>query len=373
MPSSTTPDRAEAVYQYSDLTAARQVSLVSPAIRSGALATYDGALTPLAEHKVAGLVNRAAAIAVDSGSSALRLILHGLGIRPGDQVIVPEAGWVTVGGAAAILGADVVVAPVDTSLTPCWDQVEPLITDATKAVIICHLRGRPAPDIARISQHLTELGIHLVEDCAQGWGVDAAGRPAGSWGTATAFSTHSFKLVATGEGGFAAADDTELVSLMRALSGDTRHGTPTPAWRSKSRMGEAIAGLAVPQLDALPELVKSLRTLHKHAVAALDIDGITLVPDTNGIGNGAHVGMWTPAPGIARHLSASLHRAKFRSWWPGPGDLHTAAAWPVQAEHGEHNLTRYLDVQIPWLPDHQHAAFAEHLAATVRNALGERR
>ncbi|MGY5079337.1 DegT/DnrJ/EryC1/StrS family aminotransferase [Streptomyces nigrescens] len=363
--------RTTPIYQYSLLTAAPQHAIVGDGILTGEISTFDGKLLPSLEERVAELTGRATAPAVDSGSSALRLAMRGLGIGPAHEVIIPELGWVSIGAAADMLGATVRVAPATDTLTPTWEQIQPLIRPSTRAVVLVHLRGRPAPGTSEIAARLEDLGIPLIEDCAQAWGVDVEGRPAGGWGTLATYSTHTFKLIATGEGGLIVGDDPDTMALMRAIGGDTRQHTPHAVWRSKARMTELAAGLALPQLDHLPTLLTDLRSLQQHVLEALEgIHGINLVPDsTSPVGNGSLVGLRLPNTAAAGELSGALFHAGYRSWWPGPGDLHTAAAWPVQPEHTLTDPQRYLDIQIPWLPAPGRLAWANTLATCIEQSL----
>jgi dTDP-4-amino-4,6-dideoxygalactose transaminase len=361
------------LYQYSQLTADQQNVIVGGGILSGEIATFDGKHLPALEHRVAELTGRAQALAVDSGSSALRLAMRGLGVGPGHEVIIPELGWVSIGAAADMLGATVRVAPATDSLTPTWEQIQPLLTTATRAVVLVHLRGRPAPGTAEIAARLRERGIALIEDCAQAWGVDVEGRPAGGWGTLATFSTHTFKLIATGEGGLIVGDDLDTMALMRAIGGDTRQPTPHAVWRSKARMTELAGALALPQLDHLATLVADLRALQQPVLEALHgLPGVTLVPEgADPVGNGSLVGLRLSDPAAAERLAGSLFHEGYRSWWPGPGDLHTAAAWPVQPDRSLTDARRYLDVQIPWLPPANRASWAADLARHIETTLAD--
>jgi len=361
------------VYQYSTLTAAEQARLACDVISTGqpdALGT--GHLARL-ERAVAARIGRTAAVGVDSGSAALALAIRGLGIGPGHEVIIPEVGWVSIGTAVTDTAAAVRVAPVTQTLTPGWEQIEPLITPATAAVILAHLRGRAAPGTARIAAELSGRGIALIEDCAQAWGVTADGQPAGARGTAAAFSTQAYKVISTGEGGMLLADDPALIGLIRALAGDTRQRAEPALWRGKHRMTEVSAVLARPQLAHLDILTAALRRLQRRVVELLTASGnipsvLPALPDIPNC-NGSLVGLWLATPEQASQLSSAYYRAGLRSWWPGPGDLHTAAAWPAQPSQTVADVRRYLDLQIPWLPEDQHAGFAANIASVTADAL----
>jgi dTDP-4-amino-4,6-dideoxygalactose transaminase len=362
------------IYQYSALTAADQASLAASVIRVGTATPVGARYLPQLERTVAARIGRAAAVAVASGSSALELAIRGLNIGPGQEVIIPEVGWVSIGTAVANSGAAVRVAPVVATLTPGWEQIEPLINSATAAVVLAHLRGRPAPGISRISAELAVRGIPLIEDCAQAWEVFADGRPAGSWGTVAVFSTQAYKMIATGEGGLLLADDPEFLSMIRALAGDTRQPFPGAVWRGNHRMTELSAALAQPQLDHLSVLAETLRCLQRRTVAALaGLDRLSaVVPEQQDIPatNGSIVGLWLSAPEQARRLADAYHHAGMRSWWPGPGDLHTADAWPSQPDRHLTDVRCYLDLQIPWLPEERHPSFATAAAVVAADALG---
>ncbi|MFD0432114.1 aminotransferase class I/II-fold pyridoxal phosphate-dependent enzyme [Streptomyces zhihengii] len=194
---------------------------------SGQIATFNGELIPDLEARVAQLTGRAQALAVDSGSSALRMAMRGLEIRAGQEVIIPEIGWVSVGAAADMLGATVRVAPATESLTP-RGQRSPRSSARTPRPSSWSISEDAPPGTAEIAHHLTERGIPLIEDCAQAWGVDVEGRPAGGWGTLATFS--SMKLIATGEGGLVVGDDPAMMALMRAIA-------ETPGRRPRARSG----------------------------------------------------------------------------------------------------------------------------------------
>ncbi|WP_182883916.1 aminotransferase class I/II-fold pyridoxal phosphate-dependent enzyme [Microbispora sp. H10949] len=346
-------------YQYSRLTAEAQARLASEMIAAGRLGSIGGVYVPLLETAVAMRTGRAHAIAMSSATAALEVNLRALGIGAGSEVVVPALGWVSVGTAVTATGAAVRVASVGEYLTPSWDQVASVLSPATAAVIIAHLRGMAAAGIARIAAELRERGIPLIEDCAQAWGVPAAG----SHGTAAFFSTQAYKLIATGEGGIVVCDDPALTAGIRALSGDTRVRTPEPVWRGNTRMPEITAVLAIPQLERLDTLVEGLRAVQRPAAELLGKVGAVLPIEGS---NGSHVGVWCDTPDAAAALSARLDALGLRNWHPRSGDLHICDAWPVQGGSSP-DWGRYLDIQIPYLEGDDQRAFLDLL----RQALAE--
>ncbi|MCT9934938.1 aminotransferase class I/II-fold pyridoxal phosphate-dependent enzyme [Planotetraspora sp. A-T 1434] len=343
-------------YQYSRLTAEAQARLAEEVIASGRLGSIGGFYVPLLETAVAMRTGRAHAVAMASATAALEVTLRALGVGAGSEVVVPAFGWVSVGAAVTATGAAVHVAAVGQSLTPSWEQVADALSPATAAVVIAHLRGTPAAHIARITAELRERGVPLIEDCAQAWGVPAAG----SHGTAAFFSTQAYKLIATGEGGIVVCDDLILMAGIRALSGDTRVRTPEPVWRGNTRMPEIIAALAIPQLERLDALLEGLRALQRPAAELLGKMGAVLPIEG---GNGCHVGVWCDTPQSAATLSARLNALGLRNWHPTVGDLHICDAWPVQTSSPDWG--RYLDIQIPYLKGDARQAFLDLLQQAI--------
>jgi dTDP-4-amino-4,6-dideoxygalactose transaminase len=352
---------ARAVYRYSTITTQQQVERVDRVIRTGDLGIVGGTVVSRLEQRVAEVLPRRGALAVSSATAGLELAVRCLGIGPGDEVIVPELAWISVGAAIWATGATPVVAPVGESLTPSWDAVQPLLGPRTRAMILAHMRGMLAADLDQIAAGLSERGIALIEDCAQGWGVPGAG----SRGVAAVFSTQTYKLIATGEGGVVATDDRLLLGSMRALSGDSRAWTPKPAWRLNYRMSEVQAAMALPQVAVLDELVRGLRSLQGEMVAAVaSTSAVRLVlPGPELASNGSHVGLWFRDPRSAATTAAHLCRSGLVCYQPAaPGDLHVAASWPVAPRRSLVDLRSYADIAVPFLECHDRPAFVERLA-----------
>ena len=144
-----------------------------------------------------------------SGSAAVHLGLIACGIGPGDEVIVtPNTDQ---GSVLGILeeGAVPVFCDCAETLQPTAETVAARITRRTRAVVVVHLAGYPAP-VDKIVRLCRSRGIGVVEDCAQSWGARLRGKLVGSFGTAGAYSTNDFKHISTGDGGFVALRDAGL-------------------------------------------------------------------------------------------------------------------------------------------------------------------
>lgn len=359
--------RDAAVYQYSTLTAHAQNALVAKVLASGDLGMIGGHHVHDLERRVAERLSRSGAVATSSATTGIELLLRCLPTRSSqDRVVIPEVCWISVPTAVRRAGKAPVVAPVTSDLTPHWEQIEPLIGENTAAVILAHVRGRPAPDTRRIAEELAHRGVALIEDCAQAWQVTLDGPHVGTHGIAAVFSTQTYKLVATGEGGLILADDIDLLDRLRAIGGDTRLPLPNNAdGRGNDRMSELTAASALPQLDNLDWLTSTLHELQLQLIDVLEGSSVTrqVLPErvTARSSNGSLVGMWLPTADHARGLANRLFRLGVRHWWPGPGDSHLAENWRLTrpACHGLVDLRCYLDIQVPVLGEEHRAAYLE--------------
>ena len=141
------------------------------------------------------------ALAVSNGTAALQLALSALDIGPGDEVILPALTFAATASAVIHTGATPVFADVDAAT---WlmgpEQVRPVITDRTRAIIPVHLYGYPCPmpEILALAQ---ARNLRVIEDAAEAFGASVAGQIVGSFGDAGCFSFFGNKTITTGEGG----------------------------------------------------------------------------------------------------------------------------------------------------------------------------
>ncbi len=174
------------------------------------------------------------AVATSSCTTALHLALLGLGVGPGDEVIVPAFTWVATANAVLYVGATPVFCDVDpATFNLSAATVAPCVTPRTRAVIAVHLFGR-CVDVDALRTALPE-GVAVVEDAACAAGAALRGRPAGGLGAVAAFSFHPRKAITTGEGGMVTTDDADLAERVAILcnhgasvSEEARHRGPLP-------------------------------------------------------------------------------------------------------------------------------------------------
>ncbi|MFE6409521.1 DegT/DnrJ/EryC1/StrS family aminotransferase [Streptomyces sp. NPDC057837] len=193
-------------------------------------------------------------VACSSGTSALTLVLHALGIGPGDEVVVPAYGCAPLASTVAGLGATPVFADIDPwTMVADPDEVERAITGRTRAVMPAHMFSVMA-DMPRMREIARRYGVRLVEDSAVAQGGVLDGRPAGTWGEAGVFSFVQVKTFGTaGEGGAVVAMDPELGHTVRSLR---NHGQSErfvhPRIGYNSRFDEVLAAFQLHRLPGLP-------------------------------------------------------------------------------------------------------------------------
>lgn len=247
------------------------VEAVREVMRSKRLFRYGGVSgNPLERSRVhrlersfAATMDTEHALAVNSGTSALVCGLAGMGIGPGDEVIVPAYTWFSTASAVLAVGAVPVVAEVDESLTLDPDDARRRITPLTRALIPVHMRGAPAA-MDRLVELAREHELSLLEDAAQATGASFRERRLGSIGNAGAYSFHAAKLVAAGEGGMLVSRDPELhrrAAMYHDSAAVPHLGLAAGDWLPglNLRMSELHAAVAQVQLDRLDEMLADMR------------------------------------------------------------------------------------------------------------------
>ena len=186
------------------------------------------------------------AVAVSSGTAALHLALLALGIRPGDEVVVPAYTFPATANVVALVGARPVLVDVDPE-TMNVDPAKVELTPRTKAILAVHLFGRPA--------RLEELpDVTLIEDAAGALGAQRGGRACGSLGALGCLSFHPRKIVTTGEGGAVTTNDAELAENVRGLRHHGWRSDDMPAPGFNYRLSDILCAVGLPQLRRLAEL-----------------------------------------------------------------------------------------------------------------------
>jgi dTDP-4-amino-4,6-dideoxygalactose transaminase len=195
-------------------------------------------------------------VAVANGTVSLEVILRGLGIGRGDEVIIPPYTFIATASAVISVGAT----PVFVDIRPdtyCIDPllVEQAVTPRTRAVIPVHVGGRMA-DMTALMEVAARHSLHVVEDAAHAHGSEWKGQRAGSIGSAGSFSFQGSKNLNAGEGGFITTNDQGIYEQCwsvhhcgRAARGTAWYEHPLPG--TNARMTEWQAAILDAQMDRL--------------------------------------------------------------------------------------------------------------------------
>ncbi|CAN5256392.1 DegT/DnrJ/EryC1/StrS family aminotransferase [soil metagenome] len=230
------------------------------------------------------------ALAVSSGTAALRVALAALGISSGDEVITQSFTFVATVEAIIEARATPVCAEVDATLNMDPDDLRRRITPATRAVIVVHMLGTPAR-LEEISAICEEHGLVLIEDTAWGCGGSLGGRPLGTIGAIGTFSFDFAKTMTCGEGGMLLFRDEATYARAAAWHDHGHENNPTvPRWvdtRSSSgfnyRMMELQGAVGLAQLRKLTHVVEGQRANRDLLWAAIrDLPGIALRESPSG-------------------------------------------------------------------------------------------
>ena len=268
------------------------------------------------------------------GTAALVTALVGLGIGPGDEVIVPAYTFMATAAAVLLAGAIPVLAEIDETMTIDPGDFARKITPQTKAVIPVHIVGRAA-NMERILEIARVHGVKVVEDCCQMDGGSYRGRRVGTWGDAGAFSFNDFKILSCGEGG--ALVTNNRIIYERALvyhdSGANfrsyANELSEPVFLGPQlRASEIMGAILRVQLKRLEGILADLRHIRKTFEAELDgVSGLRFAPNNDLEGDCGVVAAFqfdtqdaakafAAAPGVGGWLPIYSDKHVYTNWTP---------------------------------------------------------
>ncbi|SCF25961.1 DegT/DnrJ/EryC1/StrS family aminotransferase [Micromonospora chokoriensis] len=261
-------------------------SYLVAALRSGWVAPVGPDLQAF-ERDVAERVGTGGAVAVNSGTAALHLALLGVGVGPGDAVIVPTLTFIATANAVRYIGAR----PIFVDCEPRTGNVDVDLVDEVVrrlrsrgervgAVVPVDMFGSCA-DYSRLTPVCADAGIPLVEDAAEALGARHRGRPAGSFGQVGALSFNGNKIMTTSGGGMLVSDDAALLARARHLATQAREPTPHYEHRETGynyRLSNLLAALGRAQLVRLDGMIARRRHLRdQYAKVFAPVPGVELV------------------------------------------------------------------------------------------------
>lgn len=286
-------------------------------------------------------------IAVSSGTAALTSALVGMGLGPGDEVIVPAYTFMATATSVLSVGAIPIPAEVDETLTLDPADVRRKITPRTRAIIPVHMVGLPC-NMAALMEIAREHNLLVLEDVAQAAGGSYHGQALGSIGHAGAFSFNYYKLISCGEGGALCTSDEKIYldALIFHDSGTVSRGqvVETPYFAGTNfRINEILSAILRVQEGRLDGILSALRAEKYYLMDELaGSNAFRFNPIHDPAGDCASVlGLLFEEAGQALGLVRRLTEAGLSAGRPIDLDRHVYTKWtPLLTGHGAHHPDR---------------------------------
>lgn len=269
------------------------------------------------------------------GTAAIVCGLAGMGIGPGDEVIVPAYTWLATATSVLTVGAIPVLAEIDETLGLAPEDFEKKISPQTKAVIPVHMCGRPA-NLEKIIKIAKKHKLKVLEDSCQMVGGSYKGRRTGSWGDAGAFSFNYFKIISSGgEGGALVTNNRKIFERAFIYHDSGSAFRPKASELSEPifvaqqyRADEVMGAIARIQAQRLDGIIADLRRVRKKLEGELSgVKGFKIAPSNDSEGDcGVCIVLQFENERECRKLSAKLPKSE---------DIY------VGIDHGKHVYTEW--------------------------------
>jgi perosamine synthetase len=219
-----------------------------------------GPRLPEFEEGLARMAGVAHGVAVNSGTSALHLIVRAMGLKEGDEVITTPFSFIASSNCLLFER----VKPVFVDIRPDTYNIDPVriagaITDRTKGILPVDAFGQPA-ELDVLEGIARQHGIQLIEDSCESLGSEWKGQRCGSWGAAGAFAFYPNKQITTGEGGCVVTQSADIADLCRSMRNQGRGATSE--WLEHERLGynyrisDVSCALGTSQLKRLDRIIE---------------------------------------------------------------------------------------------------------------------
>lgn len=267
-------DKAIKMQEYKALWGKEEIKNLDLVAACTALSMFSGNFVSSLEERLAALFPGYYALAANSGTAALHLALECIGIRPGDEVIVPAVSYAATALAPLYVGAKPVFADViDGCFTLDPKSCERILSSRTRAIIFVNLFGTTG-NISEIVDLCKRYDLKLVQDCAQSFGTQLSGRLVGGECDVACFSFFETKTISTGEGGavlFCNKDSLEKGRRLRHHGMDVSTGCRAVRLVGYNfKMSELQAAVTLAQLSKIGHLAQLRRDFARVVRSALE-------------------------------------------------------------------------------------------------------
>jgi len=233
------------------------------------------------EQAFADFMGLARGVAVNSGTSALHLLVRALGLGPGDEMVTTPFTFIASANCALFEGATPVFVDID---PVTWnmdvDRLEAALTDRTRLLLPVHIFGRPLP-MDRVMEVAGARNLPVVEDAAEAVGATCGQRLVGTFGRAAVFAFYPNKQMTTGEGGMIVTDDDHLADLCVSMRNQGRDAGA--GWLAHARLGynyrlsDINCALGLSQLGRLPGFIEArTRVAERYLEKLAGVDELVL-------------------------------------------------------------------------------------------------
>jgi len=270
--------------------AGNEIKYVLDAVETGWISS-SGKYIPEFEKAFAGYCGVKHGIAVTNGTVALHLALVALGIKSGDEVIIPDFTMIATAFAVAYTGAKPVFVDAEKET---WNidvtKIEEKITNKTKVILPVHIYGHPC-EMDEINALAKKYNLFVLEDAAEVHGAMYNGKKCGSFGDISAFSFFANKIATTGEGGMVLTNDDELAHRCRyfknlcfPLNGNRNYQHDNIGFNY--RMSNLHAALGLAQVEKLDTYIEArIRNNQLYRKYLSEVPGIIFPKDKSYVKN----------------------------------------------------------------------------------------
>lgn len=316
------------------------------------------------EREWAETINSEYCLFLSGGTVALESALVGLGIGPGDEVIVPGYTFMATAIAVLAVGAIPVIVDIDESLTIDPSAIETNITPETKAVIPVHMVGFPS-NMEKIMEIAQEHDIKVIEDACQAVGGSFQGSRLGSIGDVGAFSFNYYKVLSCGEGGAITTDDEEVYeramvysdggSAFRPYTSEIKIPIFTGSQYRSNEISGAIMRMQLRKLDGILNDLREIKGMFLEELA--ETENLKFIKSNDIKGDcGTTVGFSFEEEEAARKFATARG---VEGWLPIDSGKHVYENWePILKKRGAHhpalnpyNLPQNEDLRMDYAKD----------------------
>lgn len=290
----------------------KEIDAVTRVIETGALFRYGvGKECDTFEERYAKYLGCKHFALAASGSNALAAAMIGVGLGPGDEVLIPAHTYMATATSVLAVGAIPVIVDIDETLTIDPAALEAAIRPRTRAVIPVHMWGA-ACDMAAIMEIAGRHNLIVIEDACQGVGGGYEGKKFGTVGHVGAFSFNYFKNMTCGEGGGVSVNDDVVAERARCAIDPChfywqgRNDAVKPFAGNGARPSELMGAMLNAQLDRLEGMITAMRAEKKTILAgtaSLDNLGLRATPmNSQGYECATHVMYTLPSADAANRF-----------------------------------------------------------------------